>query len=64
MILAVAVVEARGPGVVKAIFGVQLREIGIAIGNIKRSSKRVLRSTFTAWPVLRSKIVPRSNGAL
>ena len=36
MILAVAVVEARGPGVVKAILGVKLSEIGIAIGNIKR----------------------------
>lgn len=36
MILAVAVIEARGPGVVKAILGVELSEIGIAIGNIKR----------------------------
>ncbi|SLX47195.1 Uncharacterised protein [Klebsiella quasipneumoniae] len=36
VILAVAVIEARGPGVVKAILGVQLGEVGIAIGNIKR----------------------------
>ena len=36
VILAVAVIEARGPGVVKAILGVELSEIGIAIGNIKR----------------------------
>ena len=33
---AVAVIEARGPCVVKAILGVELSEIGIAIGNIKR----------------------------
>ena len=62
MIPAVAVIEARGPCVVKAILGVELGEVGIAIGIIKRFIEGVLRSTFTAWPVFRSKIVPRVKG--
>jgi len=39
MILAVAVVEAGGPGVAETVFGIQLREIGITVGNIKRFIK-------------------------
>lgn len=35
MILVVVVVEVCGSGVVKVIFGVELSEIGIVIGNIK-----------------------------
>ena len=39
MILAVAVVEAGGPGVAEPVFGIQLREVGITVGNIKRFIK-------------------------
>ena len=39
MILAVTVVKAGGPGIVQAIFGVQLRQIGITIGHVKRLVK-------------------------
>ena len=39
MILAVAVVEAGGPGVAETVFGIQLRQIRFAIGDIKRLIK-------------------------
>ena len=39
VILAVAVVEAGGPGLVEPVFGVKLRQVGIAVGNVKRFVK-------------------------